>query len=87
MGRNATKKGPKQKSQEDFPKEVYEKQTLSKQICCYQYWIYLETDGTEGWSPTEVPGSVFKYRSNDYIRRNIPQSSFPKIGRVRKRML
>lgn len=82
MARNATAKGKKKQSQERFPKEVYDKLQLSRRIAAYNFWVYLHTDGSEGWDPNKTPGSVYLYRSSEYIKNNIFESSWPKIGKV-----
>ena len=83
MPRNATKKGSKQEHQEKFPLKVYNKLQLTRQIACYNFWLHLITCGQEGWSPTDTPGSVYHCRESNYIKRNIKESSWPKIGKVR----
>jgi hypothetical protein len=82
MPRNATSKGKKEEHQQNFPLEVYEKLPLPNQIACYKFFRHLNTAGAEGWSPTEIPGSRYHYRSSNYIRTHIKQSSWPKIGKV-----
>ena len=82
MARNSTAKGKKKEGQEKFPKAVYNKLQLSRQIAAYNFWVYLHTDGSEGWNPNDKPGSVYKYRSSNYIKDNIFTSSWPKIGKV-----
>ena len=83
MARNATKKGAKIEQQLKFPFEVYEKLELSKRIACYNYWLHLNTAGTQGWSTVDTPSSIFHWRSSNYLRENIKKSSWPKIGKVR----
>eukprot|EP00536_Pseudo-nitzschia_multiseries_P009158 jgi/Psemu1/22492/gm1.22492_g len=83
MARNATKKGPKQLDQEKHPDLVHQQLELSKRLACYNFWQYLYTEAEEGWSPTDKPGSLWKYRSSNYIKQNIKQTSWAKIGKSR----
>eukprot|EP00536_Pseudo-nitzschia_multiseries_P000035 jgi/Psemu1/134/gm1.134_g len=83
MARNATKKGPKQLlDQEKHPDLVNQQLELSKRLACYNFGRYLYTEAEEGWSPTDKPGSLWKYCSSNYIKQNIKQTSWAKIGKA-----
>ena len=82
MPRNSTKKGTKKENQHKFPEQAYENLELSRKIACYKFWSYLNSAGTEGWSTTKVPGSIYNWRESAYLQKNILKSSWPKIGRV-----
>ena len=83
MPRNQPKSGAKRTHQEKDPKLVYDHLPIAKQIACYHFWNFLNTNGAEGWSPVSTPGSVFNWRSSNYIRENIKANSWPKIAQVR----
>ena len=59
-----------------------EKLELSKKLAAYRFWLHIATDGKEGWNPTEKSGSVWNYRSSNYIKQHIKESSWPNIGKV-----
>ena len=84
MPRNvSSSKGKKQEQQKKDPLTAYDKLELAHQIACYKFWLHLNTAGSEGWSTTQIPGSVFHYGSSNYINTHIKQTSWSKIGKVR----
>ena len=85
MPRNAPRSGVKKSYEVKDPLSVYNKHNLAKQIACYNFWLYLNTAGLEGWNPEVVPGSVNHYRSSNYLLQNIKRNSWPKIGKVSHR--
>ena len=65
------------------PELVYdEKLELSKKLVAYKFWVHITTEGKEGWNPIEKPGSVWDYRSSNYIKQHIQESNRPNIGNV-----
>jgi hypothetical protein len=52
-----------------------------KQIVCYRYWLYKNTEGREGWDPS-CAGSLYHLRSSEYLikcfkeGRQSPDSAF-----------
>jgi hypothetical protein len=61
-------RGSKNKSNKDDrdPLEVYKNLELHKQLVCWNYFRFLETNGAEGWNPADA-GSVFHQRSSQYL--------------------
>ena len=83
MPQHQPKSGAKRSHQEKDPCLTYNHLHLAKQIACYNFNRNLSTNGGEGWDPSDKPGSIFHWRSSNYIRENIKQSSWRKIAKVR----
>jgi hypothetical protein len=60
------KGGGRKKPPERPPQEEYTNLEWHKQFVCWNYFRYIESGGQEGWNPAEA-GSVFHYRSSEYV--------------------
>ena len=85
MPRNAggNKKGQTREYQRNNPDKVYDRLDLSWQRACYNFWIYLETKGEEGWDPDKTPGTINHWRNSLYLQKNIKKRSWNRTGKVR----
>ena len=83
MTRNASATARKKKATTPA-EERYAREPLHKRVICYNFWSFIVTDGKEGdlWNPNKTPGSVYNYRSSEYIRRHIKQVSFCNTAKV-----
>jgi hypothetical protein len=76
MPRTATKKRKDNRT----PLEVYEALDHHKQLICWNYYRFIETNGEEGWNPKE-PGSVHHQRSSAYLLSLGSDSWFRHLGK------
>jgi hypothetical protein len=60
------KGGGRKKPPERPPVEEYSDLEWHKQFVCWNYFRYIESGGQEGWNPADA-GSVFHYRSSEYV--------------------
>ena len=83
MTRNASATSRKKKASTPA-EERYAREPLHKRTICYKFWCFIVTDGKPGdlWNPTKTPGSVYNYRSSEYIRKHVKQVSFDSIAKV-----
>lgn len=59
-------KGGKRADPNNDPVARFSKLERHDKIICYNYWNYINTNGSEGWNPQEA-GSVFHQRSSAYL--------------------
>ena len=78
--------GARKKKEAEYPLETYNNLQLSKPFTCYQYWLNLFTDGTEGFA-VEDKGSRYHRRRFQYLIDNIKENSFRNIGIVSTSLL
>lgn len=62
------------------PLEEYLRLDHHKQLLCWNYFRFTETQGKEGWNPVEA-GSVYHYRSSAYIQSLGSASWFRHLGK------
>ena len=82
MPRNSSAKTKQVNKQAKHPKEKYQKLQLAKKSACFRFWVYLETNGEEGWNPDDKPGLIWLHRSSQLIKSDIKEKSWRRIGHV-----
>jgi hypothetical protein len=61
----------------------YNKLEVYKQLACYRYWCHLtEERNTKLWNPNKTPTSIWNYRSSNYLKAHIEESSWKGIAKV-----
>jgi hypothetical protein len=83
MTRNASATARKKKATTPA-EERYEREPLHKRVICFKFWNFIVLDGKEGelWNPNKTPGSVYNYRSSEYLKKTILQVSFDGIAKA-----
>ena len=85
MARNLSAKGKtkQQKKKEAHPEVKYNKLSLPKKVVCYNFWVGLASNKTQGWDPDKEPGSRWYWRASQFIQDSIPIGSYRRLGIVR----
>ena len=63
------------------PFTQFERSSSIDQLCIYYYWLYIITDGVEGW---DIKKGGFKEHWKQYglIKDNFSYNSFYQVGKV-----
>ena len=83
MPRNSGGRANKEEEQRRDPFRVYNKLKFAHKFACFNFWIYIESVGSQGWNPDQNPGGIDTWRSSEQLCSEITERSWNRIGKVR----
>ena len=72
----SNRKSQQQEQQAKYPEATYKDLSVRKKKICYNFWIYQHTNGERGWDPLDVPGAIWRWKSSEEFKLNIPKGSW-----------